>query len=290
MEKDGGMSKYPGDKAGAKYGTGYCDAQCPHDMKFINGEANVLDWKPSPNDKNAGTGMYGTCCMEMDIWESNSMATAYTPHVCTVQGPYRCNGTQCGDGNDRYGGVCDKDGCDFNSWRMGVKTFFGPGLTVDTKKTLTVVTQFITGDGTDTGDLAEIKRIYVQNGQVIQNSKVTFPNVQPYNSVSDKYCTDVKQLFGDRNDFETKGGLRSMGRQMEQGMVLVLSLWDDHDVHMLWLDSDFPTDKPATQPGISRGPCSTDSGKPDDVESKSPDSSVKYGNIKFGPIGSTFRG
>lgn len=37
MDKDGGMSKYPTNKAGAKYGTGYCDAQCPQDMKFVNG-------------------------------------------------------------------------------------------------------------------------------------------------------------------------------------------------------------------------------------------------------------
>lgn len=38
MDADGGLSKYPGNKAGAKYGTGYCDSQCPHDIKFINGE------------------------------------------------------------------------------------------------------------------------------------------------------------------------------------------------------------------------------------------------------------
>ena len=42
MEADGGMSKYSGNKAGAKYGTGYCDAQCPHDIKFINGEVCSL--------------------------------------------------------------------------------------------------------------------------------------------------------------------------------------------------------------------------------------------------------
>jgi len=291
MDADGGMSKHPGNKAGAKYGTGYCDAQCPHDIKFINGEANTLNWKPSPNDKNAGTGQYGTCCFEMDVWESNSMATAYTPHVCSVQGQYRCNGTQCGDTPDnRYGGVCDKDGCDFNSWRQGVKNFFGSGFTVDTKSKFTVVTQYVTADGTDSGDLAEIRRIYVQNGKVIQNSKTTLPGIDSYSSISDKFCNDQKKLFGDRNDFETKGGLRAMGRQMDAGMVLVLSLWDDHDVHMLWLDSDYPTDKPASQPGISRGPCSTDSGKPEDVESQHPDATVKYSNIKFGPIGSTFRG
>ena len=38
MDEDGGLSKYPTNKAGAKYGTGYCDSQCPTDMKFIAGE------------------------------------------------------------------------------------------------------------------------------------------------------------------------------------------------------------------------------------------------------------
>ena len=38
MDADGGMSKYDGNKAGAKYGTGYCDSQCPRDLKFINGQ------------------------------------------------------------------------------------------------------------------------------------------------------------------------------------------------------------------------------------------------------------
>jgi cellulose 1,4-beta-cellobiosidase len=40
MDKDGGMAKYSGNKAGAKYGVGYCDAQCPRDLKFINGEVS----------------------------------------------------------------------------------------------------------------------------------------------------------------------------------------------------------------------------------------------------------
>lgn len=37
MDKDGGKSRYSTNKAGARYGTGYCDAQCPRDLKFING-------------------------------------------------------------------------------------------------------------------------------------------------------------------------------------------------------------------------------------------------------------
>jgi len=287
MPADGG--NFAGNKAGAKYGTGYCDAQCPHDLKFINGEANVLNWKPNPNDKNSGTGLYGTCCTEMDIWESNSMATAYTPHVCTVKGQTRCNGSTCGDDPDnRYGGVCDKDGCDFNSYRMGNMKFLGPNLMVDTTKPFTVVTQFITSDGTDRGTLSEIRRIYLQNGKVIPNSQVNFPGIKTYDSVSDAYCNDQKKLFGDRNDFEAKGGLKSLGDTLDRGMVLVLSLWDDHAVHMLWLDSNYPTTQPPTKPGIARGPCPTDSGVPDDVESKYPNSNVKYMNIKYGDIGSTY--
>lgn len=40
MDADGGMSRYDGNKAGAKYGTGYCDSQCPRDIKFINGQVS----------------------------------------------------------------------------------------------------------------------------------------------------------------------------------------------------------------------------------------------------------
>lgn len=42
MDADGGMSKYENNKAGAKYGTGYCDSQCPRDLKFINGQVGLL--------------------------------------------------------------------------------------------------------------------------------------------------------------------------------------------------------------------------------------------------------
>ena len=179
VEMDEAGGKYPTNTAGASYGTGYCDAQCPHDMKFITGEANAEGWAASDYDVNAGTGKYGSCCVEMDIWESNSVATAYTPHTCDTVGNVRCEGTPCGDNasGERYDGLCDKDGCDFNSWRLGDQTFFGPGsnFAVNSEKPMTVVTQFITSDGTDNGDLVEIRRLYVQDGKVIDNSFVALP-------------------------------------------------------------------------------------------------------------------
>ena len=69
MDADGGMAKNSSETAGAKYGTGYCDAQC-------------LD---------------GFCCNEMDLWEANSMATALTPHPCAKSGlGGKCDSYGCG--------------------------------------------------------------------------------------------------------------------------------------------------------------------------------------------------
>lgn len=289
MDADGGMAKFPSNKAGAKYGTGYCDSQCPRDLKFINGQANVEGWKGSSNDANAGVGNHGACCAEMDIWEANSISTAYTPHPCDTDTLSMCTGDACGGtySSDRYAGTCDPDGCDFNSYRQGDKTFYGPGKTVDTKSKFTVVTQFITDNGSSTGTLKEIKRFYVQNGKVIPNSQSTISGVTG-NSITTAYCSAQKTAFGDQDIFTKHGGLAAMGRALAGGMALVMSVWDDHAVNMLWLDSTYPTD--STKPGAARGSCATSSGVPSDVEANVPNSSVTYSNIKVGPIGSTYSG
>jgi len=52
-----------------------------------------------------------------------------------------------------------------------VKDFYGSGsnFKVDTTKKFTVVTQFHTSDGSANGDLSEIRRLFVQDGKVIQH-------------------------------------------------------------------------------------------------------------------------
>lgn len=47
MDADGGKSKYPANKAGAAYGTGYCDTQCAMDLKWING---LVSCRHSPDE------------------------------------------------------------------------------------------------------------------------------------------------------------------------------------------------------------------------------------------------
>ncbi|KXT09663.1 hypothetical protein AC579_3016 [Pseudocercospora musae] len=287
MAADGGMAAYENNKAGAKYGTGYCDSQCPQDVKFINGEANIADWTPSTGDSNSGTGSTGACCAEMDIWEANSVSAAFTPHPCDGTGLTACKSTEtCGAGDSRYDGICDKDGCDFNSYRMGNESFYGEGSIVDTTSTFTIVTQFITDDGTDTGSLSEIRRIYVQGGTVIQNSVSDVSGVDTTNSITEGFCEQQKTAFGDTNSFDARGGLAAMGDAFERGMVLVLSIWDDYAASMLWLDSTYPTN--GTGPGVKRGTCDAASGAPETVEGAHPDASVTFSNIKYGALNSTF--
>eukprot|EP01133_Synstelium_polycarpum_P011933 gene11933-13903_t len=285
MDPDGGSAKHPTNKAGAKYGTGYCDAQCPRDLKFIQGIANVEDWVPDSNNPNSGMGGHGSCCSEMDLWEANSISTALTPHPCDTIEATMCVGDACGGAGsaNRYAGSCDPDGCDFNPYRMGNETFFGPGMTVDSSKVFTVVTQFLTYGS---GKLKEIKRFYVQAGKVIDQSSSATEGVYG-NSITDEMCTAQKKAFGDTPAFDGHGGLEQMGEAISNGMVLVMSLWDDYAANMLWLDSSYPVDG-ANNPGVARGSCSTTSGNPIDVESQHPNAYVIYSNIKIGPINSTF--
>jgi cellulose 1,4-beta-cellobiosidase len=257
MDADGGMSRFPANKAGAKYGTGYCDAQCPKDGKFIGNNANIGK-------------AYGSCCAEFDIWEANKYATQIASHPCsaTVNGPAQvCQGT-CRQ--------CDTSGCAWNHYR-GDKEYFGPGLKVDTTKKFTCVTQFVTDTGNDLGNLKEVRRLYVQGGKVIQNNVIKVEDWgtgkqvwHNYDSLTTEWCD---KLSWD-SDYENRGGHASMGRSLRRGHVLAMSLWTDGD--MWWLDS-----------GNDHGPCKAGPGKAALVRDN-PRAYVEYSNIKFGDIGSTY--
>merc|ERR1712038_411705 len=233
-------------------------------------------------DSGRTFGKYGSCCAEMDIWEANRLDTAYTAHPCSVDGLYRCEGAGCDS-------QCDKAGCDFNSWRMGDHTFFGPGseYTIDSSRPFTIVTQFITVDGTDSGDLSEIRRFYVQDGKRIENSKAKWEGLHNQTLLSDATCALDKQVFGEADAFKEYGGMKQMGQALRRGMTLVLSLWDDMDDHMHWLDSTEPADARPGAPGAERCPCSVMSGEPSEVRQKHGGAWVEYSNVKYGEIGTT---
>lgn len=253
MKMDGGKSEL--NPAGAKYGTGYCDAQCYDWITWIDGKANI----PAK----------GVCCGEMDIWEANARSGTIVPHPCnaTVEGVYACSGAdECG----QPVGVCDKWGCGLNPYGLGEKEYYGPNKTVNTLKKMTVVTQFLTNDGTDTGTLNEIRRIYVQDGKVIQFVEVDTAGLTGVDSLTNEYCAATASFH------EQRGGLGSMGRAIQRGMVLIFSIWNDDGGFMQWLD------------GGERGPCNTTEGNPQLIQQLHPEVSVTFSNIKIGEINSTY--
>merc|ERR1711863_226722 len=133
----------------------------------------------------------------MDIWEANSQSQAYTSHPCTIESQYRCEGQECGDNasDERYDGVCDKDGCDYASFRLGDQSFWGPGsdFTVDSSQVVTV-------------ELVEIRRKYVQNGNVIENSVMNIDGFEAYDSITEDFCQNYKVALNDYDDHTIKGG------------------------------------------------------------------------------------
>jgi len=272
-------------KAGAKFGTGYCDGQCARDVKFVKGKANNQDWIPNPKDPfhSTGKGSLGACCAEMDLWEANKISTAFTAHPAAAPGMTVCHGdAECGNqATARYTGQTDRDGCDVNAYRLGNKNFYGPGSSfkVDTTKPFTVTTQFFTSDNTSTGDLVEICQFYTQNGVVVSMEEPAVAGIKG-TSITDEYCSEQKAAFSDKDEFAKLGGLKVMGEALKRGMVLVLSLWDDTASFMNWLDSK-------DSKGRDRGSCDPTAGDPATLRPQHGSAHVEYSNVRFGDIGST---
>ncbi|KAH7344113.1 concanavalin A-like lectin/glucanase domain-containing protein [Rhizoctonia solani] len=223
-------------------------------------------------DPNSGTGRYGSCCNAVDIWEANSYSKAYLANPCTVQGQTRCSDSECAN-------YCDKDGCDFNPYRLGDRTYYSKGLIIDTTKKITVVTQFITSDNTTASALTEIRRLYIQNGNIIQNAKSSYPELAPYDSITEKFCSAQKTFFGDVNTFASRGGFEALGDALDSGLVLV---GGNDATQTRWLDSNYPPDRPATDLGVARGIC-RDPSATLPVE-PNPSASVTFSNLRFGDI------
>merc|ERR1711953_1554168 len=249
MEKDGGKSR---GSQGPHFGTGYCDAQCPDDLHHVDGEAN-----PPSADGWAKR----QCCAEMDVWEANSISNALTPHTCELPngddmvGVFECTDDEmCGVSN-RYTSVCDRDGCDFNAYRLGDQTFYGPGeeFTVNTLKPMTVTTRWIV----ENGELVEIGRIYYQEGKEIPQTMVEIEG-SVFNTITDATCGKMRDYWANKQaTYLDKGGMKSMGESMARGHVLVMSLWHDDYVQMKWLDAELGEDPGRTLPSTTTVPTTT---------------------------------
>lgn len=255
MPIDGGLNRL--NQAGAPYGTGYGDAQCAKDMTWVSGFANL--------------NQTGSCSVEMDFWEANRMATAFTPHTCSTKGTQHCHSAlTCGDGSNRYKGWCDKDGADYNPYRLGEQMLYGPSEKhdINTLKPFQVITQFRTDSKKQ---LLSIRRFYKQNEQVVFGGEL-----------DDAWIDKQKSLWKENNHFKQLGGMKGMQESFKRQHVLAISLWDDVSVSMLWLDSTFPVG--SKEPGALRGPCSGKENKAEWIRQNLPQSKVVYSDFEWGPI------
>merc|ERR1719387_1440549 len=119
-------------------------------------------------------------------------------------------------------------------------------------------------------------------------------NFKPFpesSTITEQMCEDSATAYGGNNHFRHLGGLKEMGDSIERGHVLAISLWDDIEVAMMWLDSDFPRDKDPSTPVVSRGPCpGGEQSLPKYVRKNFPDATHRYTHFKIGEIGSTTKG
>lgn len=69
---------------------------------------------------------------------------------------------------------------------------------------------------------------------------------------------------------------------------MVLSLWDDVEVNILWLDSAYPFDKDESEPGVLRGECpGGEESAPTYLRNKFPDGYVIFKTVAIGESRST---
>eukprot|EP00932_Pfiesteria_piscicida_P007185 SRR837773.17182.p2 GENE.SRR837773.17182~~SRR837773.17182.p2 ORF type:complete len:188 (-),score=63.56 SRR837773.17182:63-545(-) len=157
---------------------------------------------------------------------------------------------------------------------------------------MTVVTQFLTSDGTDAGDLVEIKRFYLQDGKLIKNSKTSLLASRD-DSITDAMCDAQNHAFDEPYySFQDAGKLKAMGDALERGMVLSMSIWDDGFGRMLWLDGEKSRfDQDVSKPGIRRGPCPFKYGTHQDMldhAAANGPMSVSFTNVRYGSVDSTY--
>merc|ERR1711998_112339 len=286
MDKDG--DKGLGDNnAGAEYGTGYCDAQCPRDLKWIKGKANIKPhWVPIEKDpmKNIGEGGRGICCAELDLWEANRHSMQLALHPMDSDKPQvvceeKATGKEIPCGSQKSGerdlGPTDRNGCYLNPYLLGHKKFYGPSAdhTINTMKPFTIVTQFPEKNG----ELDGMYQYYIQNGK-----KIEFPDFGygSGNVMTDDWCEKFRAATDETKSFQKNGGMKQFGAAVKRGMTLVVSFWDDMATNMEWLDSDTYGD---------RGTCKAGEGDPKNLREKHPDAWFAARHVRWGPIGSTHK-
>merc|ERR1712076_62563 len=85
---------------------------------------------------------------------------------------------------------------------------WGPGsdFKINSKRPVTVTTQFITDDGTDSGKINAVRQFYTQNGKTIEHRQYEI-NGNKHDRITDDFCKDWVATTKDGTNFIEKGGM-----------------------------------------------------------------------------------
>lgn len=82
----------------------------------------------------------------------------------------------------------------------------------------TVTTQFLTNNNCASGTLSQVRRLYVQDGRVIQNSNTNITGITMTDHISVAFCAAEKTALGGPDAFSAQGGMSASG-------ILWVAVW-----------------------------------------------------------------
>jgi len=242
------------------------------------------------------------CATELDLFEVNREAQAFTMHACdeTTGGAH----AMCTEGNEACNAKCDSNGCDWNVFRLSsqaentanAEKFFGSvvrsdvEMTIDTSKPITVRTWYDKEHNSWNQEL-------IQDGTKHPYPPVEFPSwtgqseATTYDAITDEFCEAFDSyLSGDGNEHTGLGGNKRMVSAQNEGYVLVLSIWTEDNGSnppMQWLDGTLGDED---ERGAMRGRCSTNEWQWDQsplTKNELMEIEVVYSDFRIGPMGTT---
>lgn len=227
MWPDGARSEKKGDKAGARYGTGYCDATCDKGQRFVEGRANYDGWVPDKHDPMLGTGRAGACCHTIVLWEGNLESTDYHWSPCLPPWYHKCDDDKCAT-------RCFAFGCRWNPNGNKMKPFYGPGPTntIDSKKPFSVVTQFFIQQTPKAACILKTRATYyIQDGKIFRSAPSDYrPNGALFNTMNKQFCKKMASDFKWGKRWKRAGTWWQRGRGNMYKMVPVFSIFRDVSV------------------------------------------------------------
>ena len=138
--------------------------------------------------------------------------------------------------DDRFKHLCDKWGCAYSPYRLGVKDFYGKGKTVDTARNFTYVglrflsavpCTYLEPSVVTRFEETEVTQFFIQDGKKIETPAPAWDGFPDSSGISAEYCNSQFTIFDDQDRFHQVGGFPRHNEMLKHPMVLTMSITND---------------------------------------------------------------